>query len=337
MSLIVLADVHILRFDHKLDVAGWQARGGEIRESNCRTEDDLIRECADAQVIVYFGNDLPLTARVLDRLSECRLIQRVAIGFDSVDVDAATRNGIIVSNGAGYCTEEVANHSLALLLGCHQQIPWHQHNLKEGRWYVVPDPPTERLSEQTLGIVGLGRIGGMLCRRARPLVSRVLAFDPYVTAEQAAESGAELVGFDTILAGSDLLSLNCPLTAETRGLIDAAALAKMKPTACLVNTARGPVVDFEALYDALVNHRLRGAGLDVYPVEPPPLPLHQLFSLPNVITTPHAAAGSRSSLEDLWQIASSGVTSVLEGRIPETIVNPDVKSRLLQATKGTQP
>ncbi|HUG20171.1 MAG TPA: C-terminal binding protein, partial [Planctomycetaceae bacterium] len=295
----------------------------------CRTEDDLIRECADARIVVYFGNDLPFTERVLDRMTECLLIQRVAIGFDSVDVEAATERGIIVSNSAGYCTEEVAVQALAMLLACNQQIPWHQQNLRKGKWYVVPDPPTERLSEQTLGIVGLGRIGGMLCRRAKHLVARVLAYDPYLTSEQFAEIGAEQVDFETILAESDLLSLNCPLTAETRGLIDAEALSKMKPTAVLVNTARGPVVEIDALYDALANRRLRGAGLDVYPIEPPPLPLHSLFSLPNVITTPQSAAGSRSSLVDLWRVASEGVTSVLKGQLPETIVNPEVESRLL--------
>ncbi|MCA9067554.1 MAG: hypothetical protein KDA84_01435, partial [Planctomycetaceae bacterium] len=246
MTKIVLADTHMLPVPHRLDVASWTKLGAEVRDANCETEDDLIRECRDAHVIVYFGNNLPLTERVLDALPHCGLIQRVAVGFDSVDVEAATKRGIFVANGAGYCDEDVANHALALLMACHQQLPLHHSNLLAGAWGKILDPPTERLSLQTVGIIGLGRIGGTFCRRVRPLVKQVLAYDPYITPETAHSFGAELVEWDDLLRQSDLVSLHCPLTSETRGMIDAEAISKMKSTACLVNTARGPVVDLAA-------------------------------------------------------------------------------------------
>jgi len=330
MSNLVLADTDLLRSEHALDVSRWCDLGASILESVCRTEEDLIRECREARIIVYFGNDLPFTERALDHLTECVLIQRVGVGFDSVDVDAATERGIVVSNSAGYCDEDVANHALALLLACNQQIPWHQDNLLRGRWGVVPEVQTERLSGQTLGIVGIGRIGGSLCERARPLVRRILAHDPYVPRQRADDVGADLVNFDTLLDESDLISLHCPLNDKTRGMVGAVELEKMRSTASIVNTARGSLIDVDALYDALVAGRLRGAGLDVFPIEPLPSPLPDLISLPNVVVTPHAAAASRSSLEEMWRIVSDSVSSVLQGKLPDTVVNLDVSPRLFR-------
>jgi D-3-phosphoglycerate dehydrogenase len=328
MPRIVLADDHILPWSHQLDVERWQRLGGEVQSGSCETEEDLIRDCADCDVLVYFGNDLPLTARVLAALTKCLLIQRVAVGVDSVDVEAATREGIIVANSAGYCDEDVANHALAMLLALHQQLTRRQDNLQNGLWHLTEEQPTERLSGRTVGVVGLGRIGATFCRRVRPLVARVLASDPYIDQHQASAAGAELVSLEEVLSESDLISLHCPLTRETRNLIDEQALALMKPGACLVNTARGPIVSQEALYNALREGRLRAAALDVFESEPPPRPLPALFSLPNVIATPHCAAASPASRRDLWRIASESVAAVLEGRVPETIVNPDVVPRL---------
>ncbi len=334
MKRIILADVHILPMPHELDLEGWCERGAEVVEASCETEDDLIAACADASVVVYFGNDLPFTERVLQELQQCLLIQRVAVGFDSVDVAAATRLGILVANGAGYCDEEVANHALAMLLACHQQLPQRQAELHAGRWYVNHEHPTQRLSGQTVGIVGLGRIGSAFSQRIGPLVDRVLAYDPYLDAEQAKPCSAELTDFETVLRESDVVSVHCPLTDETRGMFDDAVLGQMKPSACLVNTARGPIVAQEALYAALVEKRLRGAALDVFEAEPPALPLHALHALPNVITTPHCAAGSPASRRDLWRIASESVASVLGGEVPGTVVNLGVEARLVGGGEG---
>ncbi|MCA9077915.1 MAG: aminotransferase class III-fold pyridoxal phosphate-dependent enzyme [Planctomycetaceae bacterium] len=321
--MIKIAVVDELQMDrvHALDFDRWRSFGGEITLATCRTEDELIDVCHDAPIVVSIGDTHPFNERVLGELKQCVLLQRVAVGYDSVDVKAATRLGIIVANGAGFCDEEVANHALAMMLGCHQQLPLQQHNLLEGKWNPRLDPPTRRLSIQTLGIVGLGRLGRAFATHARPLVGRLLAYDPVVTESEAARVGAELVDFETLLGESDHVSLHCPLMDETRSLINADTLRLMKPTACLINTARGPIVDIDALYDALANGRLRGAGLDVFPEEPLPKPLHRLFSLPNVIVTPHCAASSPDALDDLWVIVSDNVADLLQGRLPSTIIN----------------
>ncbi|MEZ6054273.1 MAG: aminotransferase class III-fold pyridoxal phosphate-dependent enzyme [Planctomycetaceae bacterium] len=321
MTKIALVDELLIDREHALDLDGWRALGGDITLATCRTEDELIAKCHDAEIVVSIGDTHPFNERVLGELKQCVLLQRVAVGYDSVDVEAATRLGIIVANGAGFCDEEVANHALAMLLGLHQQLPLHQHRLLRGEWLPRLNPPTRRLSLQTVGIVGLGRLGRAFARRVRPLIGRLLAFDPVVSERDAATVGAELVDFETLMSESDHVSLHCPLTRQTRSLINENSLRLMKPTACLINTARGPIVDIDALYDALVNKRMRGASLDVFPVEPLPVPLHPLFSLPNVILTPHCAASSPDALADLWVIVSKNVANVLQGRLPQTIVN----------------
>ncbi len=337
MTKIAVVDEFVEDRVHSLDFERWRALGGEISHALCRTEEELIETCRDTEIILSIGDTHPFNARVLSELKRCVLLQRAAVGYDSVDVDAATQLGIIVANGAGFCDEEVANHALAMLLGCHQQLPLHQHQIRQGEWLPRLDPPTKRLSIQTLGIVGLGRLGRAFAKYARPLVGRLLAFDPVVTEPEAAMLGAELVDFETLLRESDHVSLHCPLTAQTRSLIDTHALSLMKPTACLINTARGPVVDIDALYDALANGRLRGAALDVFPVEPLPVPLHPLFSLPNVIATPHCAASSPDALTDLWTIVSDNIANVLAGKLPATIVNRSVEPRLQLSVQTAGP
>ncbi len=330
MSHVVLADAHAEPQKNQLDFDGWKQLGATITEAACQTEDDLIETCRSARVIVYFGNDVPFTQRVLFELHDCVLIQRIAVGFDSVDVDTATQLGIMVANCAGYCDEEVANHALALLLACHQQLGRHHHTVTAGRWEIDNENITPRLSEQILGIVGLGRIGSTLARRAGPLVQSILVCDPYITNAHAQSVGAELVDLETLLKTSDLVSLHCPLTRETRHLVDEQALKLMKPSAALVNTARGPIIDLEALRHTLESGRLRSAGLDVLSVEPPPQPLPELLFLPNVITTPHCAASSPSARAAKWRIGNESVASVLAGKRPAPLANPQVKARMEQ-------
>lgn len=327
MQKIVLADQHVLKNNHSLGLERWQALGAEVINGSCVTEQDLIETCADADVVLFFGTTLPLTAAVLKELRRCRLILKAAIGYDSVDVAAATELGIIVANCAGYCVEEVATHALAYVLSCNHQFALRHADVLAGRWYVEPEFPTERLSTRTVGVIGLGEIGGTFARKVGPLVNRVLAFDPYLDEATAAKAGAELVTLPQLLENSDFVSVHTPLTAETRGIVGAREFEQMKPSAYLVNTARGPIVDQEALYQALVEKQIAGAALDVIEVEPPPEPLHALFSLPNVRFSPHSAAGSPSALVDLWQIATENVGRVLQQQLPTTIVNPDVAPR----------
>ena len=175
MKRIILADDHLRSVPHKFDLDLWESLGACVQQTKCTTEDDLVRECRDATVIIYFGNDLPFTDRVLVELEECVMILRIGTGFDSVDLEAATRLGIVVANCAGYCREEVAVHAMTLLLMCNRQIAHSHQAVRDGEWsFTDVKPVQERLSERTLGIVGLGRIGGTVARLMRPMVNRLL-------------------------------------------------------------------------------------------------------------------------------------------------------------------
>jgi len=325
---IVLADFHLLRGPHQLDLRRWAALGAEVAEARCETGEQILRAAGDAGAIVFCGTDLVFDEPVLKGLTRCTLLLRAGVGYDSVDVEAATRLGIIVANCAGFCTEDVANHALAFVLMCSQQIPLHRAAVQQGRWSNPELPhPTERLSERTVGIVGLGRIGSALARKVQPLVGRVLGHDPYPGDGAPALPGVQVVSLETLLRESDLVSLHLPLNRETRGLIGKRELSLMKPSAYLINTARGPVIDQEALYQALIERRLAGAALDVLTAEPP-RPQDDLLSLPNVVITGHCAAGTPAALRELWRIASDNVARWLQGRLPETAVNPGVRPRL---------
>jgi D-3-phosphoglycerate dehydrogenase len=335
MKRIVLADFHLLSVPHEINLAVWATLGAEVAEARCETAQDLVRACGAAQAIVICGHHLLLTDRVLEDLPHCALVLRVGIGYDNVDVEAATRRGVIVANCAGFCAEDVANHALAFVLACSQQIPLHQAAVREGKWWCPPLPhETERLSERTVGIIGLGQIGGALAQKVRPLVGRVLGYDPYLTDKAPAPTDVRMVALDTLLREADLVSLHIPLNAATRGLIGQRELNLMKPSAYLINTARGPIIDELALYHALTEKRLAGAALDVVEVEPPSSPLHPLFFLPNVLITGHCAAGTPAARRELWRIATNTVTQWLQGRIPETTVNPQVQPRLRQGGDG---
>ncbi len=328
MKKIVLVDFHVLPMPHQLDVERWIALGAEVVDARCRTITDFLEAGRDAQVLVCCGTQLSLTAGVLEKLPQCTLVLRLGVGYDTVDVEAATRLGILVANCAGYCTEDVANHALALVLMCSQQIPLHQAAVRAGKWFDAQLPfETQRLSQRTLGLVGLGQIGTALASKVQPLVDRILAHDPNLANPAAIPCGVELVALETLLREADLVSLHLPLNPQTRGLIGRRELGLMKPSAYLINTARGPIVDQEALYQALIRKQLAGVALDVVEVEPPPQPLHELFFLPNVVITPHYAAGSAAARRDLWQIATENVALFLQGHRPRNTVNPQVQPR----------
>jgi D-3-phosphoglycerate dehydrogenase len=331
---IVLADFHLLRESHRLDLRRWAGLGAEVAEVQCETGDQLLRAAGDAEAVVFCGTGLVFDEPTMKEFSRCTLLLRAGVGYDSVDVEAATRLGVIVANCAGFCAEEVANHALAFVLLCSQQIPLHQAAVRKGKWWNPEIPhPTQRLSERTVGIVGLGRIGAGLARKVQPLAGRVLGHDPYLPATAPAVPGVEVVSLETLLRESDLVSLHLPLNTETRGLIGKRELGLMKPSAYLINTARGPIIDQEALYQALVERRLAGAALDVL-TEEPPRPQDDLLFLPNVVVTGHCAAGSPAALRELWRIATDNVALWLQGRMPETAVNPGVRPRVPLSPAG---
>lgn len=294
----------------------------EIVPMKTKMPEEFIADAADCDALLntYAG---PITAEVMAKMPRCRIIARYGIGVDTIDLDAATRAGIIVTNNPTYCIEEVAEHTLALLLACARKVALYDRLVRSGRWEVPPGKPMFRLCGRTLGLVGYGNIAREVGKRAAAFGMKVLFADPFVKASDGAGTKVEL---DALLAQADFVSVHPPLTPQTRGMIGDDAFAKMKPTAFLVNCARGPVVDTAALVRALDAGRIAGCALDT--VDPEPLPEgHALRGRENVIVTPHVAWYSEQALVGLQAGAPGEVRRVLTGEWPVNVVNRDVRGK----------
>lgn len=274
-----------------------------------------------ADAVIVASDRLQLGAETISQLERCKIIVRGGVGFDNVDIEAAARRHIAVCNTPDYGTEEVADHALAMALALRRGLPTYSDHLSldpVAGWRFDAAPLIRRLRVQTFGVVGLGRIGRAAALRARAFGCRVIYYDPYIADESAYERSATL---DALLDEADIVSLHCPLTTETRGMIGAAQLARMKPGAILVNTARGSVVDIDALPAALKAGRPGGAALDVLPREPPN-PDHELIAAwrlqptwlaGRLLLSPHAAFYSPESLYDLRFKAAATARDALAG------------------------
>lgn len=311
---------------------------------SCKTEDELIAATQDADAIVTHIQPPPFTRRVIGCLRRCRLISNMATGYDNIDVEAATEQGICVASGGDWCSEEVSDHALALLFACARKVVRLDRALRDKNRSTrfekaISDRSIEAISEfvspilplkgQVLGIVGLGRIGRLMAPKARGIGLRVVTFDPYLPAEAFSELDVPSVTFEELLAQSDFVSLNCPLTAETRHMIGAEQLRAMKQTAYLINCARGELVDEGALYEALMEGSIAGAGLDALVHEPIALD-DPLLTLENVVVTPHISFYSEQSRQGLVQTASENLVRIFSGEWPKWLVNPEVKDRFTE-------
>lgn len=297
--------------------------GAEVVASPSGREEDLVALVPQADAILTcFAK---VTRPVIEAAGKCRIIARYGIGVDNIDLPAATERGIVVTNVPAYCLDEVSEHAIALVLALGRKLMVYDRAVKSGRWDVQVGKPLRRLRGQTLGVIGLGRIGASTAAKARAIGLRVIAYDPYLPAELFGERGAERVDLPTLLAESDFISIHAPLSAQdgTAGLFGDAEFRAMKRSAYLVNTARGGIVDDKALERALREGVIAGAGIDVLPTEPPPAD-SPLLSLENLILTPHAAFYSEESLIDLKTQAAEEVARVLSGRRPASPVNPQV-------------
>lgn len=311
--------------DLRLERAELRRVGARLVATRADDEAALIENVKGADgIILTFA---PITRAVIESLSRCRVIVRYGVGVDTVDLDAATERGIVVANVRDFCTEEVSNHALMLLLACARKLSLFAPSMRDGRWHNRPLAPMGSIYGQTLGIVGMGNIGRALARKASALGLRVIAHDPYVHAAAATENEASLVTLDELLRKADYVSLNLPLTPETHHLIGARELGLMKPAAYLINTARGSVVDEAALADTLAKGGITGAGLDVFEEEPLP-PKSPLLRLDNVILTPHTAGYSDESSRRLRVEVGRAAAAVLAGRLPRYVANPDVRGRI---------
>jgi len=283
----------------------------------CRTEGEVIEQCAAAEglIIMY----APITRRVISHLKHCKIIARYGVGVDTIDLKAAAEHGIIVSNVPDYGTNEVADHALAMMMALTRKVLQATATVKSGRWDFRLMQPVHRLQEQTLGVIGIGRIGSAMARRAHGIGMKVIACDPYVARERVPDY-VTLVSLDELMRTSDVVSVHCPLTDETRMMLGEEKLGLMKPTAYLVNTARGSIVDEAVLDKMLGAGKLAGAGMDVLMKEPPAADL-PLLRHDNFLVSPHMAWHSDSSVKDLKRKAAEEVRRVLRGEAPLYQVN----------------
>jgi len=272
---------------------------------------------ADAVLVTYAKID----EAVIRQMERCRIISRFGIGVDNVDISAATSAGIVVTRVPDYCLEEVADHTFALLLALARKVPFANSLVQAGRWEMSATTPIHRLRGSTLGLLGFGRIPQLVAPRGKAFGMHVIASDPYLSRERKAQTGVEFVPFDDLLRRSDFLSIHSPLVPETLRLFNAETFRKMKPDACLINTARGAIVDDQALAEALDCGVIAGAALDVLPDEPPTN--SPILGRNNVIVTPHMSFYSVESLIELQKRAAQEVVRVIRGERPLNPVNAE--------------
>jgi D-3-phosphoglycerate dehydrogenase len=314
--LVAVADSVFPNLDVAREIVG--SIGAELQLATDPSPEAILRVAttADALLVTY----AKITADMIGQMTRCRIISRFGIGVDNVDLDAATAAGIVVTKVPDYCIDEVSDHAMALLLAAVRKIPSSNAQVHAGRWEMKAVVPIHRLRGRVLGLAGFGRIPQLVAPKARAFGLRVIASDPFVPAEMFAREGVESVSFSELLAQSDYISVHTPLLPETRNLFSTDAFNSMKPGAYLINTARGPIVDEQALAKALDGGRLAGVALDVMPQEPPVG--SPLIGRENVIITPHTSFYSEESLLELQRKAAQEVAAVLTGKAPKNPVNP---------------
>jgi glyoxylate reductase len=316
-----LPEVALERLRAAADVRVWET------DDTPPPRDVLLHETADADGLISLLTD-PIDGALLDAAPRLRVVSNYAVGFDNIDVAAATARGVVVTNTPGVLTETVADFAMALMLATARRLVEADRYTRAGRWkswmpmlLLGPD-----VHHATLGLVGLGRIGAAVARRARGFEMTLLYHDVVRREDLEAELGLHYVPLEELLRRADFVSIHTPLLPETRHLIGAPQFALMKPTAILINTARGPIVDQRALYEALRTGRIAGAGLDVFEVEPVAAD-EPLLRLDNVVVAPHIASASVETRTRMALMAVDNLLAALDGRRPANMVNPEVWDR----------
>lgn len=299
--------------------------GLELVPRQCKTEDDVIRECADAAGLL--DQYAPITRRVMESLPNLKVVARYGVGVNTVDLEAATELGICVLNVPDYCADEVSNHAFSLFMACHRKLVLLENQIRTGGWDYKIAKPIRRLAGQTLGLLGFGRIPRMLARKAAAFDLKLAVYDPFVRSEDVAACGGTLMSLEDVLRTSDIISVHVPLTKDTNHLLSHKEFSLMKPEAIVVNTSRGPLIDEEALCDALMHGKIAAAGLDVTEEEPLAAD-HPLRKLPNVIVTPHIAFYSEESELELKTKTARGAAEIVCGYDMPNIVNREVRAKL---------
>lgn len=302
--------------------------GAEVLGVDCATEDEIIAAAQNADVILT--DDGNFSRRVLESLLKCQAVIRYGVGYDTIDVDAATDNNVLVINvpAGEWCDEEVSNQAIALLLASAKKLKALGDLTREGRWGEALEglQPMACIHGQTLGLIACGSIGRMTGEKAQAFGLKVIAYDPYLDKAVAEESGITLMSLPDVLKQSDFISVHAPLMESTYHLVGEKEFAMMKPGAYIINTARGAVIDEQAMIKALKSGKIAGAGLDVFEREPVD-PDNPLLKMDNVTVAPHTASYSDFSDELLRTNVGREAARVLSGRWPKNVVNKEVKPK----------
>ena len=314
------------------DEKAYKEKGIDFIKASCKTEEEIIAATSDADAIITGLQ--PFGRNMIEKLSKCKLIHSIGIGYEGIDVNAATEYGICVSTPADYCLEEVSDHAMALILACARKIVRLDKAVRSGKWDSAEKreiraklwSPMFRLRGQTLGLIGFGNIPRTIVPKAKGFGLRIIAYDPYVPSEMGEKYGVELVELDYLFRNSDYISIHAALTPQTHHLLSLDEFKKMKPTAYVINTARGPLINEEALCTALSQGYIAGAGLDVLETESV-APDHPLLRFDNVILTAHSAHYSGFSALEIRRRPFEEMSRIIDRKWPRCLLNPQVKEK----------
>ena len=305
--------------DYSIQKKIFEENGIEFVLEDCQTEDEIIEKCKDADALLVIYRQI--TPRIMDALEHCKVILRYGIGYDVIDVKAATERGIKVCNSPVHCLDEVATHTIAMILAMERQLVFYNDLVKRGQWLANAGFKPHRLSSQTLGFVGFGHIARRAAEFAKGFGFRMIAYDPFLPEEVVKASGAEKVELDQLFAEADIVSLHTPLMDSTFHLIDKEAITKMKDGVMIVNTSRGPIIAIDELMEAVKEGKVKSAALDVVEGEPITVANHPLFETGRIICSPHAAYNSVEAEQQMMEVLAQTATDVLNGKNPANIVN----------------
>ncbi|HLR03357.1 MAG TPA: C-terminal binding protein [Virgibacillus sp.] len=310
---VVITDVYDMQFEEEKKL--FESVGATLEISHCVTEQDVIK--AGRGAVALINSEIPITHNIISSLPDLKVIAKYSIGVDNIDVDAATEHGVYVANVPDYCQEDVANHTLALIMALTQKIISLNQIVKQGKWSFKDGAPLHRIHTQTVGLISFGRIAQQLAQKLLSIGFKVIAHDPYCS---RTDMDVDLVSLEELMRQSDVISVHTPLVKETYHMIDKNVLAMAKPTAILVNAGRGAVINEEDLIHALREGIIAGAGLDV--LEEEPINDHNpLLKMDNVILTPHIGFYSEESMQELQHKTALNVVDVLQGNKPRYHVN----------------
>lgn len=307
---VLLTDYEFDNLKYEEDVFAESGLEIEFIKAQCKTEEQVIEQARHADAIL--NQYAPISRRVIESLENASVISRYGVGINTIDLEAATEKGITVANVPDYGMEEVSNHTLALLLSWARKVPLLNNEVKKGNWDFKACVPIHRFNEQTVGVLGFGRIPRRFIEKVKPLGFKLAAYDPFVSAEDMAAVGVRKMELDEIIREADYLSVHVPLVKDTFHLLNAERFSQMKKNAVIINTARGPIIDEKALIEALENGIIAGAALDVTEEEPISID-SPLLNMDNVIITPHSAWYSEEAMVELRQKAARNIVQVLKG------------------------